>query len=334
METRNIPFSDKSKNNVFRGEQDSSLGLPTAKARQCASNILVTTAPTEVDLNLVVDESHSIVRQAGFDRIDVAEEFASPWPVSPVHSRFAAASNPQRFFKGRVFRVIWSEPAGIENKKPTTFKPNDHEKVFSKLRWIVVLTKEILNLLVYTFGGLDIGKRLLDAGSSMLVKPWATPTPPWPQHAQEYLGEPPDGGTSLEQRGMMSVWEDYLGSSKNRLGGTQTIAVRGTSAKYLPRFHSWTSSFLTVLFFLGGVDAAPHHHYTYEVATSSSLTFVTSGIIGALFSLPTASMVGITEGSLQKRARRGQSILFTYFIPALAILLLLFALKDEVLDAK
>jgi hypothetical protein len=45
-------------------------------------------------------------------------------------------------------------------------------------------------------------------------------------------------------------------------------------------------------------------------------------------------MVGITEGSLQKRVQRGQSILFTYFIPALAILLLLFALTDEVLDAK
>jgi hypothetical protein len=282
-----------------------------------------------------MDESHSIARQTDFNQIVVAEEFACPWPGSPVHSRFAAASNYKRFFKkGRVFGVLWSEPAGIENKKPTTFKPNDYEKVFSKLRWFVVLTKENLNLLVYTFEGQGIGKRLLDAGSSMLAKPWTTPTPPCPQHAQEYLGEPPDGGTSLEQHGMISAWEGYLGSSKDKLGGSQIMAVRGTSAKYLPRFHSWTLSFLTVLFFLGGVDAAPHHHYTYEAATSSSLGFVTSGIIGAFFSFPTASMVGITEGSLQKRVQRGQSILFTYFIPALAILLLLFALTDEVLDAK
>jgi hypothetical protein len=118
------------------------------------------------------------------------------------------------------------------------------------------------------------------------------------------------------------------------MGFNYITTIWGRSARCLRRIHSWTANLIIFLSFLEGVDAIPHCQYVDGAASLSSLAFVTNATMAALFSLTSASMVGITEVSAQKCFQRGQSTLFTYFIPAMTILLFSFALMDEGLEAK
>jgi hypothetical protein len=61
---------------------------------------------------------------------------------------------------------------------------------------------------------------------------------------------------------------------------------------------------------------------------------VINAMTGVLSVVPIASMIGITEVSLQKRVQRGQSTLLPYFLLILAMALLSFALTDEALGAE
>jgi hypothetical protein len=341
-----------SENHFFHGELDFCPALHVPVARPSESKVDAT-SPTEQDLNAVMVEDQYIVRSTGFNQMVAESEAARIGPASSLDRRSAEISS--RFFKpGRVFKTLWSKPADAVNEEPSLFKAITFGgETFSKFRHFVVLRtanlhdpviplyrpvyetwKYLIDYEFRAFGANDSGKRVLDPGSSSLANARTKPARLWLQDVGGYIKQSPEGKDAFsEQPGISSNEEDVPESSNDR-PKSHSIPLWGLPAKYLHRSQSRTSSLLIVPFFLRGVGATPYHHLVYEAATSSSLAYVINAMTGVLSVVPIASMIGITEVSLQKRVQRGQSTLLPYFLLILAMALLSFALTDEALSAE
>ncbi|KAH6673471.1 hypothetical protein B0J14DRAFT_49551 [Halenospora varia] len=90
---------------------------------------------------------------------------AAPSDARQLDPRFVIISKPPRFFKlGRVFKVLWTEPAGGTAKDMGHFfytRVNYNEIVYSKIRRFVVVrerTHSCLCLPLYTYSGQGASK--------------------------------------------------------------------------------------------------------------------------------------------------------------------------------
>ncbi|KAK5696193.1 hypothetical protein LTR97_008613 [Elasticomyces elasticus] len=150
-----------------------------------------------------------------------------------LFSTFKVREKPQRFFKvGRVFLILWTEPAGAGATAVTSYAQNDRtitaadrglipgrfgEKVYSQVRRFVVIREGAhfcSALPIYTYGGQGVGKQSVRKSDHVII--YTSKKAPRPLTAELSKQGEPDEMRPTPIRVVPDSPEDIL-SSTSRL---------------------------------------------------------------------------------------------------------------------